>query len=247
MKKITFLVAALCATMFVSAAETTVTTCDFTAKTANNANYNTEWSYGADWTLFGAANNNGAWAFMKFGGKKETLATANPCWAKNATEIASPITKITVTTNVDNLKVAGSTVDVWGVLVYSDASRTTLIDSVVGGTMTRQVAESLDLLPTNGTSWPASSYYTVFFKMSNSTTTNGIAWIDAIAFKYDDTVTALGQVTSMSVYANNGTIYGAENGRIYTILGIDVTEQNGRLNGVYVVKINGKVQKVMVR
>jgi len=246
MKKITFLVAALCATMFVSAAETTVTTCDFTAKTANSQSYNTEWSYGADWTLFGAANNNGGWAFMKFGGKKETLAGANPCWAKNATEIASPITKITVTTNEGNLTVG--TVDVWGVLVYSDASRTTLIDSVVGGTMTKQVAESLDLLPTNGTSWPASSYYTVFFKMSNTGSKNGIAWIDAIAFKYDDTVTALGQVTSMSVYANNGTIYGAENGRIYTITGQDVTEQNGKLKGVYVVKANdGNVQKVVVK
>lgn len=49
------------------------------------------------------------------------------------------------------------------------------------------------------------------------------------------------------MYGANGTIYGAENGRIYTITGMDVTEQNGRLNGVYVVKINGKVQKVMVR
>ncbi len=39
MKKITFLVAALCATMFASAAETTVTTCDFTAKAANSQAY----------------------------------------------------------------------------------------------------------------------------------------------------------------------------------------------------------------
>ena len=247
MKKITFLVAALCATMFASAAETTVTTCDFTAKTANSQSYNSEWSYGADWTLFGAANNNGGWAFMKFGAKSATLAEANPCWAKNATEIASPITKITVTTNEGNLTPAGSTVDVWGVLVYSDASRTTLIDSVVGGTMTTKVAESFDLVPTSGTSWPASSYYTVFFKMSNPSSKNGIAWIDAIEFKYDDTVTALGQVTSMSVYANNGTIYGAENGRIYTILGMDVTEQNGNLKGIYVVKVGNKTQKIAVK
>lgn len=52
---------------------------------------------------------------------------------------------------------------------------------------------------------------------------------------------------AVEIFGANGTIYGAENGRIYTITGMDVTEQNGRLNGVYVVKINGKVQKVMVR
>jgi hypothetical protein len=246
MKKITFLVAALCATMFASAAETTITTCDFTAKTAKSTSYTTEWAYGADWTLYGAANNNGGWAFMKFGGKATNLALANPCWAKNATEITSPITKITLTTNAGNLT-AGS-VDVWGVLVYSDAAHTTLIDSVAGGTMTVKTAESLNLLPTNGKSWPASSYYKVFFKMTNATTTNGIVWVDKIEFKYDDTVTAIGEVSSkLSVYANNGTIYGAENGRIYTILGMDVTEQNGNLNGIYVVKVGNKTQKIAVK
>ena len=245
MKKITLLVVALCATIFASAEEVTITTCDFTAKTANSSAYNSEWNYGT-WKLFGAANNNGGWAFVKFGGKSTTLATTNPCWAKNVTGITSPITKITLTTNAGNLT-AGS-VNVWGVLVYSDSARTTLIDSVAGGSMTKQTAESLNLLPTNSTSWPASSYYTVFFKMTNTTTTNGIVWADAIAFKYDDTVTPIGQVTSnLSVYANSGTIYGAENGRIYTILGMDVTEQNGNLKGIYVVNINGKTQKVVVK
>lgn len=62
------------------------------------------------------------------------------------------------------------------------------------------------------------------------------------------TPSALDQVTSeFSIYSNNGFIHGAENARIYTILGMDVTEQNGSLKGIYVVKINGKSQKIAVK
>ena len=62
------------------------------------------------------------------------------------------------------------------------------------------------------------------------------------------TPTAIDQVTApLSIYATGGRIYGAENARIYTILGMDVTEQNGNLNGIYVVKANGKTQKIAVK
>ncbi len=54
--------------------------------------------------------------------------------------------------------------------------------------------------------------------------------------------------SAISVFADNGTIY--TNGRdlrIYTLTGIEVTAQNGTLNGIYVVKTNGKIVKVSVR
>lgn len=54
--------------------------------------------------------------------------------------------------------------------------------------------------------------------------------------------------SAVSVFADNGTIY--TNGRdlrIYTLTGIEVTAQNGTLNGIYVVKTNGKIVKVSVR
>ena len=68
-----------------------------------------------------------------------------------------------------------------------------------------------------------------------------------IQFYKKESTTAIENVELSNVYANNGTIYGAENGRIYTILGMDVTEQNGSLNGIYVVKANGKTQKIAVK
>ena len=61
------------------------------------------------------------------------------------------------------------------------------------------------------------------------------------------TPTALNAVTTSSVYAENGRIYGAEGARIYDLLGRDVTRLNGSLQGVYVVKTANAAQKVIVK
>ena len=60
--------------------------------------------------------------------------------------------------------------------------------------------------------------------------------------------TALETVEMSNIYANNGRIYGAEQGRIYTINGMDVTEQNGQLsNGIYIVKVGATATKIAVK
>ena len=59
--------------------------------------------------------------------------------------------------------------------------------------------------------------------------------------------TALQAVTVADIYANNGRIYGAEGMRIYTVSGMDVTDQNGQLNGIYVVKTQAGVCKIAVK
>ncbi len=59
--------------------------------------------------------------------------------------------------------------------------------------------------------------------------------------------TALQAVTVTDIYANNGRIYGAEGMRIYTVSGMDVTDQNGRLNGIYIVKAQTGVYKIAVK
>ncbi len=53
---------------------------------------------------------------------------------------------------------------------------------------------------------------------------------------------------TQKIYAKDGTIYGAEDLQIFNLVGQDVTHQNGQLNnGVYLVKVGEKVQKVFVR
>ena len=67
-------------------------------------------------------------------------------------------------------------------------------------------------------------------------------------YKIEGSTTALESVEMSNIYANNGRIYGAEQGRIYTINGMDVTEQNGQLsNGIYIVKVGATATKIAVK
>lgn len=69
--------------------------------------------------------------------------------------------------------------------------------------------------------------------------------IDNVTFKAD---TATKHVTiDNSVYTNNGTIYAAGEFQIFSVSGRNVTELNGQLNGIYVVKTAKGIQKVAVK
>ena len=151
---------------------------DFTLKSASHSAYGDAWTYGS-WSLFGAANNNGGWAFMKFGGKNTTLAAANPVYCRGQVATKA-VSQIDVVTNSGTLPSTSMGVTQWGVHVYSDSGYSLLVDTVVGGTMTRLTAQTLSLIPSS--SWPAGSYYEVFFDLTNTTTTNGIVWVDKIQF-----------------------------------------------------------------
>lgn len=66
--------------------------------------------------------------------------------------------------------------------------------------------------------------------------------------KLDSPTTAIESVEMSNIYAHSGRIYGAEQGRIYTINGMDVTEQNGQLsNGIYIVKVGATATKIAVK
>ena len=68
-----------------------------------------------------------------------------------------------------------------------------------------------------------------------------------LTLAYTTGATALQAVTVANIYANNGRIYGAEGMRIYTVSGMDVTDQNGQLNGIYIVKAQTGVYKIAVK
>jgi hypothetical protein len=84
--------------------------------------------------------------------------------------------------------------------------------------------------------------YTVTFTLNVTAGT-----LNANAVKTAVTPTGIDNAAAVSVYAENGTIYADGQMRIYTISGIDVTEQNGQLQGIYVVKCGSKITKVVVR
>ncbi len=89
------------------------------------------------------------------------------------------------------------------------------------------------------------------FKYVAATASEGTCWeIKNVVLNASCSATAVEQLTTTTetaIFATNGRIYGADDMRIYTMLGIDVTRQNGSLCGVYIVKVGEKVQKVLVK
>ena len=81
-------------------------------------------------------------------------------------------------------------------------------------------------------------------KFSNTSAANGYR-IDNVKFS---ATTPIKNVTiDNSVYATNGTVYAEGEFQIFSVSGQNVTELNGNLNGIYVVKTAKGIQKVAVK
>ena len=81
-------------------------------------------------------------------------------------------------------------------------------------------------------------------KFSNTSAANGYR-IDNVKFS---ATTPIKNVTiDNSVYATNGTVYAEGEFQIFSVSGQNVTELNGQLNGIYVVKTAKGIQKVAVK
>ena len=76
---------------------------------------------------------------------------------------------------------------------------------------------------------------------------DGAAGVRVDNVKFSST-TAIKNVTiDNSVYATNGTVYAEGEFQIFSVAGQNVTELNGQLNGIYVVKTAKGIQKVAVK
>ncbi len=60
------------------------------------------------------------------------------------------------------------------------------------------------------------------------------------------TATALSTTQTLDLRTENGRVICAQEFQIFTLTGQNVTEMNGQLNGVYIVKVGDKAQKVVV-
>lgn len=213
------------------AADTLYTTCDFTLKTASHSAYGDAWAYGTAWNVFGGANNNGGWAYVKFGGKSTTLATANPVYVNNTSAMGSAISKINVSLLVGTLP-TNSGVTQWGVKVYSDAAMTTQIDlSYQTGLTKPTTAISYNFSPSEGymeahetTEWATGSYFKVFFDCTNTSTTNGIVWVDKVSFYKDVPFVAVDSV-SVDELASSELTVGTKVTASATVLPADATDK----------------------
>lgn len=149
---------------------------DFTKKTAKHNAYADSWTYG-DFTIYGAANNNGGWEFAKFGGKNATIATANPVYAETTNNVSFAVSKIEVKIIAGSLPEAGMSVTSWGVKVYDNKGNE--IDTVLGGTIAK-TAGTFNFTASTGKEWISGYKYRVFFDCENTSTRNGIVWVESI-------------------------------------------------------------------
>lgn len=136
---------------------------DFTTKSVSHANYTDTWDY-AGWSIYGAANNNAGWAYVRVGGKStasvKTSSFTSPI-------INAEISSITLTA-INTASGSSFTMDNITLKVASDANFTTIVDEVSNVA----VATAMTFVPTSGTSWAASSYYKLEFNWSSTTTSN---------------------------------------------------------------------------
>lgn len=169
----------LSVTSKVNAAEV-VESVDFTTKAAKHSAYTDKWTYDG-WTVSGGANNNGDWAYVKMGGKSTNLSSYNTIYIASP-EVASECSKVEVNIIAGSVAKSGMSATV-KLEVYSDSSLATLVDSTAAVTVTNSAA-LLEFEPNNVDSWPENSYYKVVFACANTSTTNGIVWLDNVSI-YD--------------------------------------------------------------
>jgi len=158
--------------------------CDFTAAASKHSNYNDTWTYDTDWSVFGGANNNGGWAYAKFGGKSTTLANANPVYVANQYAFGREIKAIRVTFPSGSFGKSGMSCNDWGVKVYSDLACTQLLYTVTGEAIAANGC-TLTLAPEAGQVWKAGYGFRVYWNLANTSSTNGIVLVDKIEYLTD--------------------------------------------------------------
>ena len=155
--------------------------CDFTKKSSKHTNYYDAWVYDDDWTVYGGANNDAKWDYVKMGGKSATLTNANPVYVVNKSAFDSEIASVKVTFPAGSFSKSGMSCNNWGVKVYSDLACTQLLYTVHGGTISKN-AETLTINAISGQPWSAGYAIQVYWDLANSSTYNGIVLVSKIEY-----------------------------------------------------------------
>ena len=168
-----------------SASEAVAASCDLTNQSIKTTGYSKEHTVG-DYKVYGGQNNNGGWAYYKFGGKKASSsdpAMVTDAYVKGTTAVAEDVTKVEIillTCSTNNVTVTW-TVD------YSNVADFSSKQTIDKGTLTYKVAGSYFAAPESGT-FGSSKYFRVNFHIENNTTTNGVLFVTKVNFYYESAV-----------------------------------------------------------
>lgn len=135
-------------------------TLDFTAKSAKSQTYTSDWNYtsnGVTWTVNGAANNNGGWAYVRTGGKTQKYSYYKS-QSKIAGEIGSVVLTAQNTGNNSSFSMTSITLT-----VANDASFTDIVDEVT----LSDISKTMTFIPSSGKKWE-NAYYKLYFVWNNT-------------------------------------------------------------------------------
>jgi hypothetical protein len=210
-----------------------VAVCDFTTKATKHANYNDVWTYDNTWEVRGGANFSGGWEYVKMGGKKDYMADWSHTYIANKEAFTKAVKSIEVSYIDGSLPKSNMSVSEWGVEVYKtpECNKADLLYTVKGDAS--EITKDAALLKLNaeaGKQWKAGYGFRIYWDVANTTTTNGIVWLNKVTFYVDDTATAIDEVNanSQEPKANsqkllrNGQLLIIRDGRTYNAQGVCV-------------------------
>lgn len=143
-------------------AQTPAYTLDFTTKSAKSSTYISDWTYtsnGISWTIKGAANYDGAWAYVRTGGKKQKYS-----YYKSQGIISGSISSI-ILSALNTQNNTSFTMSSIKLTVARDDAFTDVIDEV---TLT-DISTSMTFTPSAGKLWK-DAYYQFYFTWNNTAT-----------------------------------------------------------------------------
>ncbi len=146
----------------------------------NNSNYtsNIKCTVGDDsWSLVNAANNNGAWDYVKMGAKKSKAADATKvttCSVNTSAAYSDAVTKVVVYGTLDRGSVSAKLIYASNSSYTTNKVESSALTSFTDGKMTFVIAS-----PT------ASRYYKVELVCSNTTTTNGVVSLTKVEYYHE--------------------------------------------------------------
>lgn len=207
-----------------------VAVCDFTTKATKHANYNDVWTYDNTWEVRGGGNNNAQWDYVKMGGKKDYMADWSHTYIANKVAFTQAVKSIEVSYIDGSLPKSSMSISEWGVEVYKtpECNEADLLYTVKGDAS--EITKDAALLKLNaeaGKQWKAGYGFRIYWDVANTTSTNGIVWLNKVTFYVDDTATAIEEVNanSQEPKANsqklllNGQLYILHNGTLYNMQG----------------------------
>ena len=148
---------------------------DFTTKAVKNASYTNEWNYG-DVKIYGAANNNAGWAYIRVGGKSTADVKTSTLTSLSASVV--DISSITIQA-LNTASGTGFTMDSVELAVSNSSDFTAITDTVTGV----EVSTNMVFAPSSGVAWSTGSYFKLSFNWSSTSSKNRGMDIEKVIFE----------------------------------------------------------------